>query len=258
MREQQAYIVASQHTDRLVWLVLLHGVYTTWKTSFADFIEVAKNEYHIIAVAYDGFNPDEPNVDAVSVIDEAKQLTEYLVGKFDGKVDIILGESLGGMVMTEVLLDSRICIHTAIADGFTIIEYPNFKSDFPKRMISSAIAGVMGAVFKMNKATLAKIVGLKDDAELDKMLYSNVSKQTMYNMEYYMFGYRYKYEAFNLSDTYLLHGEKEPGLKKVLKLPRDKYHFQHKIFPGLGHGSLLLEPEKLLEEVNLAYAGYKA
>lgn len=237
-------------------LILLHGVYTTWKTSFADFIDIAKKEYHIIAVAYDGFNPDEPQTDAVSVIEEAKMITEYIVEKFGGKVDIILGESLGGMIMTEMLLDPRVSVHTAIADGFTIMEYPEIKPDFLKRVVSSIIAGAMGVVFKMNKATLAKLVGLKDEEELDKMLYTNVSKATMYNMEYSMFGYRYKYEAFNLSDTYLLHGEKEPGLKKVLKLPKDKYHFQHKVFPGLGHGSLLLEPERLLEEVNLAYAGY--
>lgn len=36
-------------------LVLLHGVDTTWKISFGKFIELAQKEYHIIAVADDGF-----------------------------------------------------------------------------------------------------------------------------------------------------------------------------------------------------------
>ena len=36
-----------------------------------------------------------------------------------------------------------------------------------------------------------------------------------------------------------------------------KYHFAHKIFLDRGHGSLLLEPERLLHEVDLAYKGYK-
>lgn len=239
-------------------LLLLHGVFTTWKTSFEKLIEIAKEEYHVIAVAYDGFNPDEPEVDAdiTGVISEAKKITEYLVEKFDGKVDIILGESLGGMVMTEILLDPRITVHTAIADGFTIMEYPNFKHDIFKRMVAGSIAGIMQSVFKMNKKMLAKIVGLKDEEELNQMLYTNVSKATIYNMEYSMMPYRYKFEAFNLSDTYLWHGEKEPGLKKVLKISKEKYHFQHKIFAEKGHGSLLLEPEKLLEEINDAYAGY--
>ena len=144
-------------------LLLLHGVFTTWKTSFEKLIEIAKEEYHVIAVAYDGFNPDEPEVDAdiTGVISEAKKITEYLVEKFDGKVDIILGESLGGMVMTEILLDPRITVHTAIADGFTIMEYPNFKHDIFKRMVAGSIAGIMQSVFKMNKKMLAKIVVLR-------------------------------------------------------------------------------------------------
>ena len=73
-----------------------------------------------------------------------------------------------------------------------------------------------------------------------------------------MMPYRYKYEAFNLSDSYIWHGEKEPGLKQVLKkVDRTKYRFAHKIFLDRGHGSLLLEPERLLHEVDLAYKGYK-
>lgn len=42
------------------------------------------------AVAEDGFNPDKPEVDATSVIDEAPRITEWLVEHFDGKIDIIL------------------------------------------------------------------------------------------------------------------------------------------------------------------------
>ena len=103
-------------------LLLLHGVDTTWKMSFQSFINVAQRKYHIIAVAEDGFNPDEPEVEATSVID----------------------------------------------------------------------------------------------------------------------------------------GEKEPGFKHVLKkVDSSKYHFAHKVFLNRGHGSLLLEPERLLYEVDLAYKGYK-
>ena len=88
----------------------------------------------------DGFNPDEPDVDAVSVTEEARKVTEYLVEKFNGKVDIFPGQSWGGMVMTEILLDSRISVHTAIADGFTILEFPNFKFDITKRIVAGTIA----------------------------------------------------------------------------------------------------------------------
>lgn len=238
-------------------LILLHGVDTTWKISFGKFIDLAQSEFHVVAVAEDGFNPDEPEVDAVSVIEEARKVTEYLVEKFDGKIDIIVGQSWGGMVMTEILLDPRISVHTAIADGFTILEYPNFKHDIFKRMLSGAIASIEYFAFqKVNKKLLARLVGLNSAEELNEMLYTGMSQKTLYNLEYCMMPYRYKYEAFNRSDTYLWHGEKEPGLKQVRKkVDRKIYHFTHKVFPGWGHGSLLLQPERLLEEVKMAYSG---
>ena len=239
-------------TENNLTLLLLHGVDTTWKMSFQPFIDVAKSKYHIIAVAEDGFNPDEPEVDATSVIDEAHRITEWLVEHFDGKIDIILGESLGGMIMTEILLDSRIKVHTAIADGFTILEYPNFRHDLPKRIISTVLADVELFAFR-HMGLFNKILG----EDIDSMIYKETSKTTLYNLEYSMMPYRYKYEAFNRSDSYIWHGEKEPGQKHVLKkIDRSKYHFKHKVFLNRGHGSLLLEPERLLREVDLAYRGY--
>ena len=123
-------------------LLLLHGVDTTWKMSFEKLIEIAKKKYHIIAVAEDGFNEDEPDVDATSVVDEAKKIATYLKETYDGKIDIILAESLGVMIMTEILLDPDIKVHTAIGDGYTILEYPNFRFDFSKRLLSSFMANV--------------------------------------------------------------------------------------------------------------------
>lgn len=234
-------------------LLLLHGVNSTWQLSFKKFIKLAKHKYHIIAVAEDGFNTNEPDVDAISVVDEAKKVADYIVTNFDGKIDIILGESLGVMIMTEILLDPRIEVHTAIGDGYTILEYPDFRLDITKRFFSHAIAGFERFVFRhMNLLNWA----LGEDVK--SMLYTKASKTTLYNLEYSMMPYRYKYEALNLADSYLWHGEKEIGLKQVLKkIDKSKYHFAHKVFKGRGHGSLLLEPDRLLKEVDKAYKGYK-
>ena len=233
-------------------LMLLHGALTTWQLSFEKLIEVAKDKYHIIAVAEDGFNTDEPQTVAVSVIDEAKKIAEYIAESFDGRIDIILGESLGSMIMTEILLDPRISVHTAIADGFTILEYPNFRHELPKRILAGAIARTELFAFK-HMGLFNKLLG----EDIDSMIYKNASKKTLFNLEYSMMPYRYKYEAFNLTDFYIWHGEKEPGLRHVLKkIDREKYHFKHKVFLGRGHGSLLKEPKRMLREVDKAYKGY--
>ena len=155
-------------------LLLLHGVDTTWQLSFQPFIEVAAKKYHVIAVAEDGFNTDEPEIDAISVIDEAHKITEWLVDRFDGKIDIILGESLGGMIMTEILLDERISVHTAIADGFTILEYPSFRHDLPKRIVATALADIELFAFK-HMSLIKKILG----EDIDSMIYKETSKKTL-------------------------------------------------------------------------------
>ena len=233
-------------------LLLLHGAFTTWQQSFMPLIEQASRKYHIIAVAEDGFNTSEPEVSAVSVADEARKISDHLAKRFDGKIDIILGESLGGMIMTEILLDRRITVHTAIADGFTILEYPDFKFDLSKRILSGMITGAELFAFR-HMALFNKILG----EDIDPMIFKNASKKTLYNLEYSMMPYRYKYEAFNLTDSYIWHGEKEPGLKHVLrKIDRSKYRFKHMVFKGKGHGSLLFEPKCLLREIDRAYIGY--
>lgn len=234
-------------------LMLLHGALTTWQLSFTELIGLAQHRYHIIAVAEDGFNTDEPETDAVSVTYEAGRIAQYIVDRFDGRIDIILGESLGGMIMTEILLDPRIRVHTAIADGFTILEYPNFRHELPKRMLAGAIAGAERFALK-HSGLFGRLLG----EDIGSMLYKTASKKTLFALEYSLMPYRYKYEAFDLTDFYIWHGEKEPGLRQVLKkIDRSKHHFKHKVFLNRGHGSLLLEPKRLLREIDKAYKGYE-
>ncbi len=148
-------------------------------------------------------------------------------------------------------LDPRISVHTAIADGFTILEYPNFRHDLPKRIFSAVITGVEFFAFR-HMGLFSRILG----EDIDSMIYKKASWATIYNLEYSMMPYRYKYEAFNLADSYIWHGEKEPGLIHVLrKIDRSKYRFRHMIFKGKGHGSLLLEPKRLMREIERAYNG---
>lgn len=72
-------------------------------------------------------------------------------------------------------------------------------------------------------------------------------------MKYFEFGQE------NEKTLLLLHGvftTWKTSFEKLIEIAKEKYYFQHKIFAEKGHGSLLLEPEKLLEEINDAYAGY--
>lgn len=84
--------------------------------------------YHVVLVAYDGFDPSEPETEFVSPMDEARRLDDYVVEHYGGKIDILYGISCGCRVLMEVLADKRLTITTTIADGMGLKDHPDIKS----------------------------------------------------------------------------------------------------------------------------------
>lgn len=97
-------------------MVMLHGGGTSYLGMLPTANKMAK-VYHVVLVAYDGFNPDEPETEFVSPMDEAKRLGDHIVEHYGGKIDILYGISYGCRVLMEVLSDTRLTITTTIADG---------------------------------------------------------------------------------------------------------------------------------------------
>ena len=60
-------------TENLELMVMLHGGGTSYLGMLPTAKEMAK-VYHVVLVAYDGFNPDAPETEFVSPMDEAKRL----------------------------------------------------------------------------------------------------------------------------------------------------------------------------------------
>ena len=110
-------------------LMIECGYLAKWYPGLMPFIDEAKNKYHVIVQVYDGFNDDEPDKVFHSIMDEAQSAADFIVDKLGGKLDILYGISLGGMVSNEILMDERIKVHTFIADGYTIMPMPTFKSE---------------------------------------------------------------------------------------------------------------------------------
>ena len=108
-------------------MVLLHG----GGTSYLGILPTAKKiaeTYHVILVAYDGFNPSEPETEFQSVAHEARCLEDYIIANYDGKVDILYGLSFGCRTLMQLE------ITTTIADGMSLRDYPDIKSDFWKEV----------------------------------------------------------------------------------------------------------------------------
>lgn len=58
-------------------MVMLHGGGVCYRGALPVAEEMAKT-YHVVLVAYDGFNPDEPETEFKSVPDEARRLGDYI------------------------------------------------------------------------------------------------------------------------------------------------------------------------------------
>ena len=79
-------------------MVMLHGGGVCYRGALPVAEEMAKI-YHVVLVAYDGFNPDEPETEFKSVPDEARRLGDYIVARNGGKIDILYGISYGCRVL---------------------------------------------------------------------------------------------------------------------------------------------------------------
>lgn len=126
-------------------MVMLHGGGTSYRGMLPTAQEMAR-VYHVILVAYDGFNPDEPETEFRSPMDEAKRLGDHLVEHYGGKIDILYGISYGCRILMEVLADPRLTVTTTIADGMGLKDYPNIRSKWGKDVYCFFYTGLFYAV----------------------------------------------------------------------------------------------------------------
>lgn len=154
-------------------VVVLHGGGVSYQGA-APTAEVLAKKYHVILVAYDGFNPSEPKTEFSSVKYEAKRLGDYIVENYGGHIDILYGLSYGDRVLMEVLSDDRLTITTTIADGINLKDYQNIKSKIGKDIYRFFFTGFFYAIMHnpgpLRTKFLCKITG-RTKEEADRLLY---------------------------------------------------------------------------------------
>ncbi len=217
--------------------------------------------YHVVLVAYDGFNPDEPETQFRSPMDEARRLGDYIEEHYGGKIDILYGISYGCRVLMEVLADPRLTITTTIADGMSLRDYPAIKSKRGKDVYCFFFTGIFYAVMghpgPKRKRFLAKISG-RTPEEADRILYGKATWKNWKNQDYFLIGKKTDYSLFEKTDMYLWYGIKGTVDKKLSAgleaLQKQGFAFETKIFTNLGHGGLAGEhPEAFSVEVQAAH-----
>lgn len=247
-------------TEHKELVVILHGGGTSYKGAEPT-AKLLGETFHVILVAYDGFNPSEPNSTFQSPMDEAKRLGDYVVEHYGGKIDILYGISYGCRVLMEVLSDERLTITTTVADGMGLKDYPNIKSKWGKDVYCFFYTGlfyaVMGHPGPRRKKFLAKISG-RSPEEADRILYGKATWKSWKNQDYFLIGKKTDYSLFARTNMFLWYGIKGSVDKKlsanVAALQEKGYPFTLKIFPDLGHGGLAGEhPQQFVEEITDAH-----
>ncbi len=241
-------------------MVLLHG----GGTSYLGVLPTAKKiaeKYHVVLLAYDGFNPSEPETEFQSLAYEAGCLEDYIIENYGGKVDILYGLSYGCRTLMQVLEDNRLEITTTIADGMSLRDYPDIKSDFWKEGYLFFFTGtffvVMGRAGKLRKRFLAKITG-RSIEEADRILYTKASWKSWKNQDRCLIGKKTDYSVFRNTDMHIWYGIKGTVDKKLSanleELKAKGYPFTCKIFEDMGHGGLIGEnTERFIEEVEAVH-----
>lgn len=237
-------------------LMIECGYLAKWYPGLLPFVEEASKHYHVIVQAYDGFNSDEPESVFRSVTEEACMATDFIVKELGGKLDVLYGISLGGMVGNEILMDDRVKVHTFIADGYTIMPMPTFHLKMAEKIYVKGYSSLIYSVLTKHQGFLAKALGRTKES-ISESLYTEVSRESIENSVISEIGYRYKFESFNKTDSYVFHGSAERGAaRKVHKLLRKGIRFTHKMFKNTGHAELVHKnPGRLVSLIDRAFAG---
>lgn len=242
-------------------MVLLHGGGVCYRGAIPVAENMAKY-YHVILVAYDGFNPSEPETEFKSTRDEAVRLGDHIVENYGGKIDILYGVSYGTFVLMDVLADERLTVTTTIADGMPTMDYPDIKSGFLKKIYLFFLTGfayqLIGKAGRIRKKIVCKMMK-RSEQSFDDIVYRDATWQSWLNQDECLIGRHRDFELFKRTDMYIWHGvgssTERKLAKHIKKWQKNGYVFTYKTFPDMGHGALAGEhPERFAEEVKAAHA----
>ena len=75
-------------------ILLLPGTCCNWQVNFGPVLPFLSQEYHVIAVNYDGFDGTE--TEFTTMIEQTEKIEDYIIKEHGGRIEIAYGSSLGG------------------------------------------------------------------------------------------------------------------------------------------------------------------
>lgn len=94
-------------------LLLLPGTCCHWRRNFGGVIPLLENDFHVVCVSYDGFDETEETL-FPDMLTEAERIEAFLCDRFDGRIHAAYGCSLGGSMVSLLVMRRVVHIRHAI------------------------------------------------------------------------------------------------------------------------------------------------
>ena len=119
-------------------IILLHGGGLSW-WNYKNEIELLKSKYHIILPILNGHAGSDKSF--ISIEDNADEIINFIDEKFNGKIKLIGGLSLGGQILLEILSKRNDICEYALIESANVIP-----SEFTNKLISPIFSSSYGLI----------------------------------------------------------------------------------------------------------------
>lgn len=229
-------------------LILLHGGGLSW-WNYKDEIELLKNDFHIVVPILDGHSGSDRYF--TSTEENSDEIIKYIDEKFDGKVKLISGLSLGGQILVDILSKRENICEYAIIESTLVIPMK-----ITNKLIKPSIQISYGLISKKWFAKIqSKSLKIREDLFEDYYKDTcNITKENLISFMKSNSNYKLKPSfSNNNAEILIIVGQKE---QKVMKKSAELLHKNAKnskleVLEGYYHGEFSLNNSK--EYINKIY-----
>lgn len=237
-------------------IMLLPGNMMTHR-QFEHIVPLLENKYHVITVSFDGFD-ETGDTTYTTAKKQAEKLAAFIRKKLNGRVDLVLSESLGGAPALFLTRSKTISIGGMIIDGASYWNL-GIMNPLAKCTLYRIPYGIVKKARKDGRIKmpiwLLKSMGLTQE-EIDSMTHQmclSVSAESLkatFVEGIELYNYVEKWEPETDMPIACWHGENESNMKKAVKTMKKAFpELQEYIFEGLGHGESVLNEEKFVRAI---------
>lgn len=238
-------------------IMCLPGNFMTHR-QFENIVPMLQNDYHIITVSFDGYD-ETGKTTYTTGEDQANKLASFIKENLGGKIDCVYAESLGSIPAVFLTRIHDLQIGGIIVSGAEYMNYGIFNNlaiDLFAPMTYRLMTKILSSGEVKFPAFLKIKMGITDDvfAPMLKQACQNLTlettKATFWEAVKLYPEHMSKWEPNPNIRISCWYGEKEMHMKKAIKhLMRAFPNLEVHPFKGLGHGEIMTQPERLVQEL---------